>query len=54
MSSQNANNVAITGGAVTGTTVNGVVVGTNAANAKTVSTGAPSGGANGDMWYRYV
>ena len=65
MSSQNANTVAITGGvitgittigisggAITGTTINAVVVGTNASGARTVSTANPSGGANGDIWYR--
>jgi len=53
MSTQNANNVAITGGTITGTTVNGNVVGTNALGARTVSTSAPTGGSNGDVWYRY-
>ncbi len=52
MSTQNANNVAITGGTITGTTVNGNVVGSNAVGARTVSTGSPTGGSNGDIWYR--
>lgn len=50
MATQNANAVAITGGSITGTTVNSVTVGTNASGTKTVSTGAPSGGSNGDIW----
>jgi hypothetical protein len=53
MSNQNANLVAITGGTITGTTVNGNVVGTNSVGARTVSTSAPTGGSNGDIWYRY-
>ena len=53
MSTQDADSVAITGGTLTGTTVNSVTVGTNAAGARTVSTAAPSGGSNGDIWYRY-
>jgi hypothetical protein len=52
MSTQNANAVAITGGTLTGTTVNGNIVGTNSVGAKTVSTGTPSGGSNGDIWYK--
>jgi len=58
MSTQDADSVAITGGtaaglAITTSTVNAVTVGTNAAGARTVSTAAPSGGSNGDIWYRY-
>jgi hypothetical protein len=52
MSSQNANSVAITGGTITGTTVNGNTVGSNSTGAKTVSTAAPSGGSDGDIWYQ--
>jgi hypothetical protein len=52
MSSQNASAVAITGGTITGTTVNGNTVGSNSVGARTVSTSAPSGGSNGDVWYR--
>jgi len=52
LSSQNANAVAITGGTITGTTVNGNVVGSNSIGARTVSTSAPAGGSNGDVWYR--
>lgn len=53
MSSQNANAVAITGGTITGTTVNGNVVGSNSVGARTISTSAPTGGSDGDIWYRY-
>tara|TARA_R110000822_G_scaffold34579_4_gene98128 strand:+ start:990 stop:1478 length:489 start_codon:yes stop_codon:yes gene_type:complete len=53
MSSQNADAVAITGGTIAGTTVNGNVVGTNSVGARTISTAAASGGASGDIWYRY-
>lgn len=52
MASQNANNVAITGGTITGTTVNGNVIGSNSVGARTVSTSAPTGGSNGDIWYQ--
>lgn len=53
IATQNANNVAITGGTITGTTVNGNVVGSNSTGAKTVSTSAPTGGNDGDVWYQY-
>ena len=53
MSTQNSNTVAVTGGTLTGTTVNSVTVGTNASGARTVSNSAPSGGSNGDIWYKY-
>jgi hypothetical protein len=52
MSTQNANAVAITGGTLAGVTVGGVTIGTNASGTKTVSTSAPTGGANGDIWYQ--
>jgi hypothetical protein len=52
MSTQNANNVAITGGTITGTTVNGNTVGSNSVGARTISTSAPSSGSNGDIWYQ--
>lgn len=32
-------------------TANGTVVGSNAAGARTISTSAPTGGADGDIWY---
>tara|TARA_B110000879_G_C11004044_1_gene444215 strand:+ start:183 stop:635 length:453 start_codon:yes stop_codon:yes gene_type:complete len=53
MSSQNADSVAITGGTLSGVTVSGTNVGTNASGNRTLSTAVPSGGANGDIWYRY-
>jgi hypothetical protein len=53
MSTQNATAVAITGGTITGTTINGNVVGSNSVGARTLSTSAPVGGSNGDIWYRY-
>lgn len=52
MSTQSAGAVAITGGTITGTTVNGNVVGSNAVGARTVSTSSPTGGSNGDIWYK--
>jgi hypothetical protein len=52
MSSQNANAVAITGGTISGTTINSNVVGSNSVGARTVSTSSPTGGNNGDIWYR--
>lgn len=58
MSSQNANAVAITGGTIAGvaistSTIGGLTVGTNATGNRTISTSGPSGGNNGDIWYRY-
>ena len=50
MASQNANNVAITGGTVNSLTITSF--GTNAYGTKTVSASAPSGGNNGDIWYQ--
>lgn len=38
---------------ITNSTYNGITIGTNAQGAKTISTSAPSGGVNGDVWYRY-
>ena len=62
MSSQNSNNVNITGGVVSGGTFQGTSktgqgikfndMGTNAVGKKTVSSLSPSGGANGDVWYK--
>lgn len=63
ISTQNANNVNLSGGAISGVSlsttasgnsVNGNVVGSNATGAKTVSTSAPTGGNDGDVWYQYV
>ena len=53
MSQQDADAVAITGGTIADTTVNGHVVGSNATNDKYIDTVAPSGGSDGDIWYRY-
>ena len=53
MSSQNATAVAITGGTISGVTVGGSTIGTNSTGNKTVSTAAPTGGSDGDIWYRY-
>lgn len=52
MSTQNKTAVDITGGTITGTTVNGNTVGSNSVGARTVSTSGPSGGSNGDIWYK--
>jgi hypothetical protein len=54
MSTQNANAVAITGGTVAGITgsINSVTPGSNAAGARTVSTSSPTGGSDGDIWYK--
>jgi len=52
MSTQNANAVAITGGTITGTTVNGILVGSNGFGTRTISTSSPTGGSNGDIWYK--
>jgi trimeric autotransporter adhesin len=54
MSSQNANAIAITGGTLSGVTVGGVTIGTNASGTKTVSTSSPTGGSDGDLWYKYI
>jgi hypothetical protein len=63
MSTQNANNVAISGGAISNvsisssaissSTIGGLLVGTNATGNRTVSTAGPSGGSNGDIWYQF-
>ena len=52
MSTQNANAVNITGGTLSGVTVSGTNVGTNAQGNKTISTSAPTGGSDGDIWYQ--
>jgi hypothetical protein len=54
MSTQASSSVSITGGTITGTTVNGYTVGSNATNNKTISTSSPSGGSDGDIWYKYI
>jgi hypothetical protein len=54
MATQNANNVNITGGTVSGITgsINSVTPGSNSVGVRTISTSAPSGGSNGDIWYQ--
>jgi hypothetical protein len=52
MATQDATAVAITGGTLTGTTVNTFTVGSNATGTKTISTASPSGGSDGDIWYK--
>lgn len=51
MSTQNSNSVTITGGTINSLTVTSL--GTNSYGTKTVSTSSPTGGANGDIWYKY-
>ena len=50
MSSQNANNVNITGGTINSLYVTSM--GTNSYGTKTVSSSTPSGGNDGDIWYQ--
>lgn len=50
MSTQNANNVTITGGTINSLYVTSM--GTNSYGTKTVSSSAPSGGNDGDVWYQ--
>ena len=52
MSTQNASSVNITGGSISGTNINTYTVGSNATGNKTVSSSAPSGGSDGDVWYQ--
>ena len=64
MSAQNYNNVNITGGVMSGGIINGTTktgvsgaismasIDTNATGKKTVSSLSPSGGNNGDLWYK--
>lgn len=57
MSTQNKTAVDITGGTIAGVTittatVNGNAVGSNSVGARTVSTSSPTGGSNGDIWYK--
>lgn len=56
MAAQNANNVNITGGTLSGVTVSGTNVGTNASGDRTIqpiSSGTPTGGNSGDIVYQY-
>jgi len=50
MSSQNSNNVSITGGTINSLTVTSL--GSNAYNTKYIQGSQPSGGVNGDIWYQ--
>ena len=59
IATQNADAVAITGGTIDGTTKTGqgnnitmAEIGTNAVGKKTVSSLSPSGGVDGDIWYK--
>jgi hypothetical protein len=62
MAAQNANAVAITGGTIAGvaisgatiasSTIGGLTLGTNGTGTKTISSGAPTGGSDGDIWYQ--
>ena len=59
IASQDANDVNILGGVITGTTKTGrsnaivmANIGTNAVGKKTVSSLSPSGGVDGDVWYK--
>ena len=59
ISDQDANAVAITGGVINGTTKTGqddsiimAQIGSNAIGKKTVSSLTPSGGVDGDVWYK--
>lgn len=51
ISQQNADAVAITGGTIG--TSNAAAIGSNAHGTRTISSLAPTGGANGDIWYQY-
>ena len=53
LSQQDADAVDIIGGTIVDTTVNGHEIGSNATNDKYISTSGPSGGSDGDIWYRY-
>jgi hypothetical protein len=54
MSSQDADAVAITGGTIAGVTgsINSVTPGSNSVGTRTVSSSSPTGGSNGDIWYK--
>lgn len=51
MATQNASAVNITGGVI-GAASNAAAIGTNSYGARTVSSSAPTGGNNGDIWYQ--
>lgn len=52
MAAQASNSVNITGGTISGTTINSITVGSNGSGTRTVSTGNPTGGSDGDIWYK--
>ena len=59
ISTQDSDEVAITGGIINGATLTGqddsivmAEIGTNATGSKTVSSLSPSGGVDGDVWYK--
>ena len=59
IATQNANDVNIIGGIITGTTKTGrfneilmANIGSNALGSKTVSSLSPTGGVDGDVWYK--
>ena len=59
IASQDANAVSIIGGVITGTTKTGqfneilmAKIGSNALGKKTISSLSPSGGVDGDLWYK--
>ena len=56
MATQNANAVNITGGTWTTAgsinSINVTSIGSNSTGTKTISTASPSGGADGDIWYK--
>jgi len=59
IATQDSDSVAVTGGTasgltITSSTVEGHTVGSNATGTKTVSTASPSGGSDGDIWYKVV
>lgn len=59
IATQDSDSVAVTGGTasgltITSSTVEGHTVGSNATGTRTVSTASPSGGSDGDIWYKVV
>jgi len=53
IATQAANSVAITGGTMSGVTVNTFVVGSNAVGTRTLSSSDASGGSDGDIHYKF-
>jgi hypothetical protein len=52
LTSPTITNATGTGATLTSSTINGNLVGSNSVGARTVSTSTPTGGANGDIWYK--